>query len=298
MKTEHLLYLLDLMQSGSMTKTAEHFFTSHQVISKAIRNLEKELNVKLISTSNQGVTCTSAGAILVKYAEELLQTIDCLKMELEPFSLKKEKKEKDVIELCITPYLTDSLILNFVNKYQAKKPEIVFELTSLPFESMLPKIGRPNSIFIVPTVIEALKEKKFLKDLEKNKLDYFVLAERPIYACAYVKSKWAKYEKIQENDLSNLPVIVSSNITLRKNFLNQTNQQVVNSIEAQKNLIEMGVGIGVFTKKEFEFYLKNENKYVLIPIEGSPIQYVCIRKNTTEIPEFIQEFLEELRECF
>ena len=47
MRTEHLEYLTDIYETQSFSKTAENFLTSHQVISKAMNNLENELNAQI-----------------------------------------------------------------------------------------------------------------------------------------------------------------------------------------------------------------------------------------------------------
>ena len=39
MRTEHLEYLLDLKETSSLSKTAEKYFTSHQVINNAIKSV-------------------------------------------------------------------------------------------------------------------------------------------------------------------------------------------------------------------------------------------------------------------
>lgn len=55
MRTEHLEYLLDLQKTLSMTKTAENYFTSHQVINNAIKSLEEELNITILFRTHTGV---------------------------------------------------------------------------------------------------------------------------------------------------------------------------------------------------------------------------------------------------
>lgn len=47
MRTEHLEYVVDIYETQSFSQTAENFLTSHQVVSKAVSNLENELNVQI-----------------------------------------------------------------------------------------------------------------------------------------------------------------------------------------------------------------------------------------------------------
>lgn len=297
MKTESLLYFIDLMQTGSLSQTAEHFFTSHQVISKAIKNLEDELNVKLIITNNQGATLTEAGNILVRYAQEISTSVNNLKEELSPYLLQTASPRNKIV-FCTSPYLTDNLILAFVNDYEKRIPNITFELISLPFSNMISQIDSPNAVFVIPTIESATREQQFAMDLERYGLEFFVLAERSLYACTHVKSAWAKCDFITEDMLKTMPLIISSNVSLNTNFNRNPRNQLVNSISAQKSLIKMDKGIGVFTKTEFDYYFRNEKQYVLIPVEMVPVQYICIRQKSSEMPEHIRAFLEELKHCF
>lgn len=43
MRTEHLKYFVALAENHSITKTALEFYTTHQSVSKVIRQLEEEM---------------------------------------------------------------------------------------------------------------------------------------------------------------------------------------------------------------------------------------------------------------
>lgn len=297
MKTESLAYFLDLAVTGSLTQTAEHFFTSHQVISKAIKNLENELNVKLIITNNQGAELTEAGIILIKYAKKISSTISELETELEPLILQSSLPQKKIF-FGTSPYLTDSLLLSFIADYQQHNPDVTFEHSSLPFSSIISQIDSSNALFVIPTIESATKEHDFLAELDKYHLTFFTLAERPLYICTHAKSPWAKCDFFTEHMLKNVPIFISSNISLNMVFTSNQNRQLINSISAQKSLIRQNKGVGIFTKAEFDYYFRNERNYLLIPTEMVPVQYICIRQKNTEMPEHVHKFLEELCHCF
>ncbi|MDO4280238.1 MAG: LysR family transcriptional regulator [Peptococcaceae bacterium] len=296
MKTESLAYFLDLSQTRSLSQTAEHFYTSHQVISKSIKALENELNVKLIITNNQGTSLTEAGELLTRYAKTIATTLSDLTDALTPFVETQTSTCR--INLLTSPYLTDSLILSFVADYQSHHPEIIVEHTSLPFSSALSQIDSGNSIFIIPTIEDATKEQYFVDALQKNNLLFTILAERPLYLCTYTKSPWASYDSIPADLLREIPMFLSSNITLNLNFNETPSHQFVTSIPAQKTLIRMGKGVGVFTQAEFDYYFRGEKQYLLIPAEMVPVQYICVRLRDTEIPDHVQTFLDEIQHCF
>ena len=49
MRIEHLEYLICLARTHSITKASEELFTTHQNVSKMIRQLEQELGVTPVS---------------------------------------------------------------------------------------------------------------------------------------------------------------------------------------------------------------------------------------------------------
>lgn len=294
MKTEHLEYFIDIAVSGSLSKTAERFFTSHQMIRKSIKSLENELNVKLIATSNQGSSLTEAGERFLQYAQAVCQLTDDLQTELIPFTLVKKKCEKKIIEFYVTPYLTDNMVLNFVDEYQNSNSKVVIELQSLPITNIYQQLTKPYAVSLIPTIEEAILDEKFRRDLQDNGLDYFLLAKRALYICTYVKTEWAKKDFYTLAEFEKTPLLISSNSTLNTNFIYNKNQQLVNSLNAQKNLLKKGTGITIVTQKEFEFYYPNDGKYLTIPTELQPIWYICLYPQGISLPEYVQDFLKHL----
>lgn len=75
MRLEHLLYLIEVSKSPSITAAAEKLYMSHQTLSAAIKTLEKEFDVKLIERDFTGVSLTADGKYLVKIAQEFYQKL-------------------------------------------------------------------------------------------------------------------------------------------------------------------------------------------------------------------------------
>lgn len=294
MKTEHLLYFIEAAKHGSLHKVAEEYYTSHQVIRKAIKSLESELNVELITTSNQGLKLTKGGEILLEYAKNVQSMTDSLKEELEQYALIKPR-DKQKIDFFMTPYLTDSLILNFLDEYQKQKKDVVINIKSLPIDEMYMQLTQENAIFIIPTIEEVISNDGFQQKLLEHNLTLYVLKESPLYVCTYEKTKWSGLKYISNDDFDSLPVCVSSTTTLNTKFLLRANHQIVNSLTAQKSIIKKGLGVTLVTKAEFEFYYGDDKRYVIIPTALSPVWYVCVHKKDAQLPMYVTELLDSLR---
>ena len=66
MNTDRLYEFLTLAQTLNYSKAVETLFISQSVLSKHIKDLEKELDVELFIRNTHSVTLTNAGQILVK----------------------------------------------------------------------------------------------------------------------------------------------------------------------------------------------------------------------------------------
>lgn len=72
MTFHQLLYITEIAKCGSINKAAKNLFLSQTAVSSSVKQLEKELNITLFSTSSKGVEFTPEGKEFVSYAVSLL----------------------------------------------------------------------------------------------------------------------------------------------------------------------------------------------------------------------------------
>lgn len=72
MEFNQLEYVVEVADTGSFSKAAEHLFYSQPALTQQIIKLEKELGVQLFHRSHGNVTLTEAGTVFVKYAHSIL----------------------------------------------------------------------------------------------------------------------------------------------------------------------------------------------------------------------------------
>ncbi len=73
MNIQQLQYFLDAAKTLNFTRTAEKFYISQSAITQQIRNLEKELDVKLFQRINRKLSLTVAGEVFVGEAGALIE---------------------------------------------------------------------------------------------------------------------------------------------------------------------------------------------------------------------------------
>lgn len=78
MQLQQLIYFTAVAEQGSINKAAEKLFTTQPNLSKAIANLEHELEVNLFSRTNKGVLLTDDGKKLYQYARTILNQMELI----------------------------------------------------------------------------------------------------------------------------------------------------------------------------------------------------------------------------
>src|SRR5689334_4317646 len=78
----HLRLFTSVVQHGSFSSAARAISISQPALSKAVRELEREVGAALLDRSLSGVTLTTAGEILYRYAQQIFVTEQAAEEEL------------------------------------------------------------------------------------------------------------------------------------------------------------------------------------------------------------------------
>jgi len=76
MNIQHMKYAVEVARVGSVNRAAETLFAAPPNISRAIKELESELNITIFERSHKGVTLTADGEEFIGYAKGLLNQME------------------------------------------------------------------------------------------------------------------------------------------------------------------------------------------------------------------------------
>ena len=300
MDSEQLKYISYLTQTTSLTKVADHFFTSHQVVKKAIANLEEELQVTLVQSTNHGTQLTPAGLCVASYTPKFQEQYDALQAELKDF-LPAPADEITELHLYVTPNMAVEYYLDLYDSFFEKNDKINLVVHSSTFPQMLKDPNSTeNNIYLTP--LSKTKEMQLLLDdlLQKYQLTSVIFPPVTNYLCMHKTSKYAKLNALSLTDLDNTPIYV---------FLN-TNPLCLSEddpgIELQyfsdysilKRNIKKNHAVGIIKKYEFNYYFGEHNsEYVLRPLKDALIHHVAlVSKETLNNNPIVQEFIHFLQD--
>lgn len=79
MQLQQLEYFIAIADAGSLNKAAEKLYMTQPSLSKAIANLEAELNIRVFERSRNGVEMTEEGRKLYVYAKAILERTELIR---------------------------------------------------------------------------------------------------------------------------------------------------------------------------------------------------------------------------
>lgn len=117
MNISYLRYVSEVQKSGSITKAAHNLYMGQPNLSKAIKELEKEIGITIFRRNSKGVETTRKGAEFLAYANTILSQINELESLYQP---KTERAIQMSLSVPRASYVSD-LFAEFVSHLDKKE---------------------------------------------------------------------------------------------------------------------------------------------------------------------------------
>lgn len=303
LNSEQLNYIAYLAQVNSLTQVADHFFTSHQVVKKAITSLENELNVSLLRSTNQGTQLTPAGLCVASFVPHFSAQYREMQEALKQFQTVKPDTILP-IHFYITPAMSNDCYLNLFHTYSEQHPQIKLITHFVPFPQMLDEIQtEENNIYLSMTLKDAHTISKLKRTAAKHHLKPIFLNSTHSYVCMHKNSKYAKLRNPTLDDFHNdiIYMFMHSNPFCTDNTLSTNHSiQYFSDFYTLKSLLKRNPSVAVMRRLEYEYYFRNNNsEYILLPLKDSESCYVLLVEEETlaATPE-MQNFIHFLQTEF
>lgn len=127
MTLQQLEYILAVDEHRHFTKAAEQCFVTQPTLSAMIQKLEDELEVKIFDRTQQPITPTQVGDLIIRQAREILVQVDKVKGIIE-----EEKHEiGGKFRLGILPTIAPYLLPRFFREVVAKYPKLDIQVVEM-----------------------------------------------------------------------------------------------------------------------------------------------------------------------
>lgn len=126
MRTEHLKYFVALAENHSITKTALEFYTTHQSVSKVIRQLEEEMGTALFVRSQKGMTLTPEGEVLLPVARETMRAFQQVRLDIS--HINRQKALEGELLLYGTPIANAIAMPTLLDSFSVLYPKVRYQI--------------------------------------------------------------------------------------------------------------------------------------------------------------------------
>ncbi|MDR7236397.1 LysR family transcriptional regulator [Neobacillus drentensis] len=299
MNTDHLQYIIEVSEKGTIAKAAETLHVSHSAISQAIASLESELDLKIFNRSRTGSKCTTEGKAVVKLSLEIMNKIKELKSLGQDGAMLKGNLKIAASTIYFSTFLPE-LIYSFRKDF----PHVQIEMHENDTHNIIETIK--SNLFDIGLVLgtdETLK-------MEDPRITFEILYQSSIMVCVSKHSPLAYNKTIGPEELIRQPLVIRNEKFAErfwnKLFLDYGEGNVVfysNNHDAIKNLISNNIAVGIYS----EFWIKNDPLMVTGDLVAIPYvdnnndkdytksYLISVLPKTNHLPIVIKEFMQELK---
>lgn len=133
MELRHLRYFIAVAEELNFSRAAERLHVSQPPLSRQIRGLEAELNVKLLARTTQRVRLTRAGHAVLARARKLVRDAEALSVEAQLI----DQESQEELRIGYAPSPTAAIISRVLYRYNELSPGARVSLHDLTQTEML-----------------------------------------------------------------------------------------------------------------------------------------------------------------
>ncbi|MDL4817003.1 LysR family transcriptional regulator [Actinomadura opuntiae] len=120
MNLRQLRYVVATADHGTMTSAAQALYVAQPALSRAVRELERELGVELFARSGRGVVLTPVGEQVVRQARAALDAVDAI----EGMSAARSDGRGAELRVATTPSLEPELTGRLIPRFARDQPAV------------------------------------------------------------------------------------------------------------------------------------------------------------------------------
>lgn len=282
----------EVAQYHSISDAAKGMYLSQPAISKAIKNLEKELDVMLFYRTLNGIVLTDKGKELYELTSEALGTF----RQAEKKMIENRNLEKGSLSIGVRSNVASFYLLDKIASFHKKYNKIDIMIIDRPSSELLEMLSNNELDFVLDSVSAKDELDGFdVKPLDKFTHTFIVLPDLNILP---------KKEKYHLKDLESLPLVLPVAHSSHRQYLNNlakendTNFNNVLSIETSEliySMVKKGLGIGYILRDMVKSDIENGELKEIKIYEKLPeisLNLICKERNLTEASRrFIDEYL-------
>lgn len=208
MNTTYLIYALEIERVGSISQAAQNLYMAQPNLSKAIRELEKELGFTIFKRTAKGVSPTEEGTEFLYHARQIMEQVGAVERISQRIGTDKLKYK---ISIPRGSYIVDGFT-SFLSELELEKGMEVTINETNALETISNVADRGYNLGIIR--YQMLDETQYLTMLKNNHLTYETIWEFEYVLVMSKNHPLANKETITPGDLSEYTKITHGDIEL------------------------------------------------------------------------------------
>ena len=200
MTLQQLKYIALVAEKGNITDAAKALYISQPSLTAAIKELEKEMNIRIFDRTNKGVHVSKEGELFLGYARQILEQVYLLEDHY-----KNEENRKQ--EFCISTQhysFAVNAFVDLIKKYGQN--EYDFSLRETQTYEIIDDVARMKSEIGI-LYLDSFNEPVIRKLLKTNQLHFEPLFTAKPHIFISSSHPLAKKKKISLQELSPYPYL-------------------------------------------------------------------------------------------
>lgn len=215
MRLEQLIYVIEVADVKMINIAAEKIFLTPQNISKSIKQLEDELNIKIFNRTKYGMFLTEDGQLVYNVAKEIQKQTQFLNNIFHTDSEFEDEKIEGNLNI-VAPASMGNALHHLLDLFMKKYKDVHIsysEKDSTYLASKISKQKMENFDFIFMNV-----SKSWFTEYDRFKENYnlFFLFEETMCVLMQINSPLAKQQSISLKTLATLPLAAYSTSIFQK----------------------------------------------------------------------------------
>lgn len=200
MTFQQLKYVVKIVETGSISAAAKEFFVSQPSLSKAVMDLEDELNTTLFIREKKGIRLTDQGRKFVAYARQVIDQMGVIESEF-----KNSSEQKKVYSVASHRYnFVVEAFSRLVRECAGDNYE--FTLKEIDTTGILEDVSSGHSelgiIYLSKFNSEVMK-----KTIKEMGLEFYPMFRAAPHVCMNVNNPLAEKEVLTLDEIRELPRI-------------------------------------------------------------------------------------------
>jgi DNA-binding transcriptional LysR family regulator len=258
-----LTIFLKVVETQSITKTAEALHLSQPAVSIQLKNFQQQFYIPLVEIINKKVFVTEFGLEIAESAQTILNELNIIDQRLNKFKGLLAGTIK-ISSVSSGKYVIPYFLADFLKQYESvelrldvsNKTKVIESLerneTDFALVTVLPKHLQLNKIELMPNLLFLVGNSEGLK--EKTQANKLVLESLPLI--------YREEGSATRNAMERF---------IEKNKINVRKKIQLTSNEAVKQAVIAGIGYSIMPLIGIKNELKNKQLHI-IPVKGLPLK--------------------------